>query len=124
MNIVKENISFERGKDPKDVLHIGEKHNFYKDSILNAANKIREDNNIKRPIDSHQNKATNQFWAHIICNNELYSYYLIYDKNLDKFVVVFDNRLEYGTDLFTKEYDTLEEAVGLIKEMIEYEGYC
>ena len=124
MNLVKENISFERGKDPKDVLKIGEKTTLYKDSILNAANKIREDNNIKTPILSHLNKATDQFWAHIVCNNELYSYYLVYDKNLDKFVVVFDNKLEYGTDLFTREYDTLEEAVGKINELIVYEGYC
>ena len=124
MNLVRENISFERGKDPKDVLLIGEKANFYKDSILKAVNKIREDNNIKRPILSHLNNATNQFWAHIVCNNELYSYYLIYDKNLDKFIVVFDNRLEYGTDLFTKEFDTLEESVNLLNEMIVYEGYC
>jgi hypothetical protein len=122
MKIVKESISFERGGDPKNILGIGEKARYYKDSILGELNKIKEENNIKRPIDYNFNKEVDNFWARLSCNNGVYEYWIIYNRKKDIFIVVFDDKSPDG-ELFRIQYQTLEECIDFIKRTIA-DGNC
>jgi hypothetical protein len=125
--LVRESISFERGKDPKETLGIGEKRYFYIHSMREEMNNLMKKYNGKNYYENVDEFHRASF---VECEINKLIYYIQYNKksellfrsNNEKSIPLFGSGYfgyKYGKYLtIHKSYYTLKESVDNLEKMI------